>query len=182
MLEKYLKRHEYKYEGREDLDELTLLEFAKCWEVRGDSLRKRVRAAERAVRVFPWFNRNPENEEYEDFCRTKLMLHHPFDTLEDLTKVDPETGFSSYSYAFRQCAELHQHPRDPLDPLDGEDEEIDDDLEDADEHPDPGSQPAFAELAARTGRDDRGMDESNADLGTRTIDQMYESVVRLQRR
>ena len=115
-----------------------------------------------------------ENEEYEDFCRTKLMLHHPFDRPEDLTEVDPETGISSYSYAFRRCAELHQHPRDPLDRLDGEDEGIDDDLEDADEQPDPGSQPAFAELAARTGRDDRGMDEDNADLGTRPIDQMYD--------
>ena len=114
--------------------------------------------------------------------KISVELSSCFDTLEDLIEADPETGFSSYSYAFRQCAELHQHPRDPLDPLDGEYEEIDDDLEDADEHPDPGSQPAFAELAARTGRDDRGMDESNADLGTRTINQMYESVVRLQRR
>ena len=44
--------------GREDLHALTLLEFAKCWEVRGDSLRRRIRAAERAVNVFPRFDRN----------------------------------------------------------------------------------------------------------------------------
>ncbi|OXV12070.1 hypothetical protein Egran_00168, partial [Elaphomyces granulatus] len=101
MLDKYLKRHEYKYEGREDLGALTLLEFAKCWEVRGDTLRKRVRAAERAVMVFPRFDRDPEHDEYEDFCRTKLMLHHPFGSPEDLMEADPETGISSYSYAFR---------------------------------------------------------------------------------
>jgi hypothetical protein len=106
--------------------------------------------------------------------KISVELSSCFDTLEDLMEADPETGFSSYSYAFRQCAELHQHPRDPLDPLDGEYEEIDDDLEDADEHPGPGSRPAFAALAARTRRDDRGMDKSNADLGMRTIDQMYD--------
>ena len=52
-----LKRHEYKYEGREDLGAVTLLEFAKRWEVRGDSVRRRVRAAERVVGVSPRFNR-----------------------------------------------------------------------------------------------------------------------------
>jgi hypothetical protein len=52
-----LKRYEYKYEGREDLGAVTLLEFAKRWEVRGDSVRRRVRAAERVVGVFPRFNR-----------------------------------------------------------------------------------------------------------------------------
>lgn len=99
------------------------------------------------------------------------MLHHPFCSPEDLMEADPETGISSYSYAFRQCAEFHQHPRDPLDPLDGEDEGIDDDdLEDADEH----SKPTFAELAARTGRNDRGIGGYHADLGSRPIDEMYD--------
>ena len=124
--------------------------------------------------VFPRLNRDPEHDEYEDFCRTKFMLHHPFGSLEDLMETDPETGISSYSYAFRRCAEIHRHPRDPLDPLDGEDESIDDDLEDADEQPDPGSQPTFAELAARTGRNDRGIDGHHADLGARPIDEMYD--------
>jgi len=78
------------------------------------------------VMVFPRFDRDPEPDEYEDFCGTKLMLYR---SPEDLMEADPETGISSYSYAFRRCAELYQHPRDPLDPLDGEDEGIDDDLE-----------------------------------------------------
>jgi hypothetical protein len=88
-------------------------------------------------------------------------------------EANPKTGIS-YSYAFRRCTELHRHPRVPLDPLDGEDESIDDDLEDAGEQPDMGSQPTFAELAARTGRNDRGIDGHHADLGSRPIDEIYD--------
>jgi hypothetical protein len=83
MFEKCLGRHEYKYNGREDLNVLTPLDFNWCWEAQSDALR-RFRAAGYVVRVFLQFNRNPGHDEYEDFCWTRLMLYHPFDSPEEL--------------------------------------------------------------------------------------------------
>jgi hypothetical protein len=32
----------------------------------------------------PWFSPNPEDDRYEDFCWTKVVLHNPFRDLKAL--------------------------------------------------------------------------------------------------
>jgi hypothetical protein len=52
----------------------------------------------------------------EDYCRAKMMLHHPFVStkLEDLLQADDGTIFSSWQDAYKHCRLNHQHPFDPL--------------------------------------------------------------------
>ena len=50
--------------------------------------------------VFSRFNRDPEHGEYEDFCRSKLVLHYPLNGPEELVEADPETGVGSTALNF----------------------------------------------------------------------------------
>ena len=73
--------------------------------------RKRKEKTEVVLRVYPRFSPNPEDDHYEDFCRTKILLHHP---LRDLASIR-ENEDQSWSEIYAQCrASGHEHPRDKL--------------------------------------------------------------------
>jgi ATP-dependent DNA helicase PIF1 len=60
------------------------------------------------LRIFPRFSPDPENDNYDDFCRTKLILHHPFRNLDALQQ-------NSWTETFEQClADNHRHSKDTL--------------------------------------------------------------------
>lgn len=67
----------------------------------------------RVVNVFPRYDLNID---YKDYCRTKVMLHHPFRDIDgaDLRPMDGDL-MESWEDAFAYCQEhYHDHPRDPL--------------------------------------------------------------------
>lgn len=69
------------------------------------------------VRAYPRFSPDPDDDNYEDYCRTKVHLHHPFAQLDDaIRRPDPENNIS-WRQAYAACqtgGPHHVHPRDTL--------------------------------------------------------------------
>ena len=139
-------------------------------------VRRRPRALPRVLNLFPRYSRDPEGPEYEQYCRVKLMLHHPFSEPSELRMLD-EDGVFSYATAYRLCRAEHEHPRDPLDPLEVEDEgESESEFESERDEAEPEPQAAWTDLAARNGRHDAQLaDASDLEniLGKRPQDIAY---------
>jgi hypothetical protein len=63
------------------------------------------------LRVYPRFSPNPEDDHYEDYCRTKVILHHPFRDLNTIRDSDDQ----NWAENLAQCrAGGHIHPKDTL--------------------------------------------------------------------
>jgi hypothetical protein len=78
--------------------------------------------------VYPRFSPNPEDDRYDEFCRTKVLLHHPFRDLETIR----DTGDQPWAELFARCrASQHIHPKDTL--RCWEEENREEDVEDEDE-------------------------------------------------
>jgi hypothetical protein len=88
------------------------------------------------LRVYPRFSPNPEDDRYEDFCRTKIILHHPFRDLGAIRDNEDQPWAEVYA----QCrAAEHVHPQDTLRCWEDENKEGDEDEdEDDDVNPDVG--------------------------------------------
>ncbi len=69
----------------------------------------RSRATPRVINYFPRYPDDPALATYPDYCRVRLMLHHPFVDCADLLSVDGRV-YQSYVDDFRACVRLHQHP------------------------------------------------------------------------
>lgn len=151
--------------------DLTLFECLRAWDYR--LWKHRPRAKERIINYFPRYPDEPSAATYADYCRVKLMLHHPFTELSDLLTVDSQLH-GSYVEAFQACSELHSHPSDFY--VDPKDDDPDDD-EESDVEPDPeeDEHPAadFEMFARRRlGQDiDRVV---GTDLGDRILDRQYD--------
>lgn len=70
------------------------------------------RDATKAVsRVYPRFSPNPEDDHYDEYCRTKVILHHPFRDLNTIRDSDDQP----WAEIFAQCrGGGHIHPKDTL--------------------------------------------------------------------
>jgi hypothetical protein len=170
--------------GDGGLRDVTLWAFVRLWSVSGETVRRRPRAAPRMVNLYPRYFYRPTHATYEDFCRAKMMLHHPWLTREDVAamRASPTEGLEpTYAYAYQRC-QLNScyHARDPLDPLDGEENEDDIDAmteyeEDGHADEDLGMQQGFTVLAGRTGlHDASNVGEVETTLGKRDIDLTYD--------
>src|SRR5438045_8503460 len=71
------------------------------------------------INYYPRYLNDPKSLGYSDYCRVKLMLHHPFTDWPDLLSVKNET-YGSYIDAFQACKWLHIHPQDFYNDLEGE--------------------------------------------------------------
>ena len=132
---------------------------------------KRPRAPERVINYYPRYSSDPSSEAYNDYCRVRLMLHHPFTSLTDLFTVDG-CAYGSYGDAFSACRRLHTHPDDfYTDPVT---DEPDADSEDEDSVSDEDGPPADFEVLARRrpGRADLTCSFTD-DLGRRELDRVY---------
>ncbi|KAM4067942.1 ATP-dependent DNA helicase PIF1 [Hirsutella rhossiliensis] len=70
------------------------------------------RAPDRVLSYFPRYKALRGNEQYEDFCRVKLTLHHPHRDPQELKEVDG-TLFDTFSGAYDHCSAVHDvHPDD----------------------------------------------------------------------
>ena len=175
-LEKYTARTSYTTQPGVQIADISLFEFVREWIVEKLHVRRRPRALPRVLNLFPRYSRDPEGPEYEQYCRVKLMLHHPFSEPSELRMLD-EDGVFSYATAYRLCRAEHEHPRDPLDPLEVEDEgESESEFESERDEAEPEPQAAWTDLAARNGRHDAQLaDASDLEniLGKRPQDIAY---------
>jgi ATP-dependent DNA helicase PIF1 len=171
-------RDRVKDSNNEDLrGGVTLFDWIRCWD--WSKFHRRARALPRVINYFPRYSSDPESSSYEDYCRVKLMLHHPFEEWDDLLKVDGET-YESYIDAFHACGRQHTHPEDcytdPQDLNADSESETDDDDEDPQEEDGDTTAypPADFEVFARQ-RLEGEVDEVNPleGLGNRELDQSY---------
>jgi hypothetical protein len=122
------------------------------------------------INYYPRYSNDPDGPGYLDYCRVRLMLHHPFVDWTDLFSVDGQT-YGSYIDAFWACSRSHAHPQDfYTDPeaecSDPDDESEEDPLEDA-----TGNYPLadFELLARRRPQEDLPQGESLGGLGDREV-------------
>ncbi|SLM38641.1 P-loop containing nucleoside triphosphate hydrolase [Lasallia pustulata] len=123
----------------------------------------------------------PNGPGFEDYCRVKMMLHHPFSEPSEL-RMPNEVGEQTYVAAYRLCQLDHygQHDTDPLDVKAEEEAEPDEDFTPTQYESEPeeecGPQNPFVELAARRGGEgaDRYSQNNARDLGNRPEDLAYD--------
>jgi hypothetical protein len=94
--------------GAQELQNVTLFNWLQFWDWKTFTVRSR--APSRVIHYWPRYPADLEAAKYNDFCRVKLMLHHPFDHIEELLSVD--IVYSSYREAYTACCQHHSHPED----------------------------------------------------------------------
>ena len=136
----------------------------------------RPRASPRVINYFPRYLNDPKSPTYLDYCRVKLMLHHPFTDWADLLTGDNQT-YGSYIDAFQACKRLHTHPQDfytdlEAEHLDSDPDESDEELELGleDNHP----LADFEAFARRRPQEDFTHMDLLESLGAREMDRNYD--------
>ncbi|KAF5331234.1 hypothetical protein D9611_013064 [Ephemerocybe angulata] len=120
-----------RYMGRaENLENLSLHDMMTGYAWRKSEWRKRREKKEVILRVFPRYSPNPESPQYENYCRTKVVLHHPFRQLSDLRTDENQP----WAQVFARCrVEGHVHPKDTLRCWEHENRELEEEEDDEDE-------------------------------------------------
>lgn len=165
--------------GNPTLLTLPLYEWLRTWN--WSQWRVRPRAPPRVINYYPRYSSDPTTPSFTDYCRVKLMLHHPFTVETDLLTVD-SISYGSFTDAFTACRASHTHPQDfYTDPVRTDD----DDDSDVESQEDLGEieQPladfeAFARR--RPGRELELADPFDT-LGTREVDRAYDWAVHTDR-
>jgi ATP-dependent DNA helicase PIF1 len=168
-LQRYRDRLADTGNGNAALLDLSLFDCLRHWDWL--TWKVRPRASPRVINYYPRYSSAAESQTYSDFCRVKLMLHHPFVGWEDLLLVDGQV-YGSYIDAFRVCHRTHTHPQDfYTDPeaeySDSDDESDDDPQEQVDEHP----LADFEAFARRRPQEDFVYTDL---LGARVVDSSYD--------
>ena len=160
------KSPQQKYKERpETLEELTFLDFVRCWDVEKGGRYKERRNA-RVVSFFPEYDKNTE-----DFSRVKVMLSHPFRDVDELYVVDG-TRFESFRDAYECCKVVHAHGDDyygkemPSEPEPSQ--HIGDEM-DTEDNPEP-----WMDLAGELPEHGATRLEDPDDLGGRDLDRQYD--------
>ncbi len=121
-----------------ELEELSVQELFARYSWRNHGWRRRRDSTTVILRVYPRYSPNPEDPQYEQYCRTKVLLHHPFRSLQELTR--PGTPDEcSWEDLLAQChTEGHEHPGDTLRDLEKERQDnVQDEDDDEEIEPDP---------------------------------------------
>ena len=154
------------------LASVTLFDWLRAWNWKTWTVRPR--APLRVINYFPRYSSDPSSQAYDDYCRVRLMLHHPFERLADLLSLDG-SDYGSYTDAFRACRRLHAHPDDLYtDPAaDGQDTDSEDGESVSNESSD---EPLadFELFARRRPRNDDLTCSFTEDLGSRDLDRVYD--------
>jgi hypothetical protein len=167
----------YEAPDRSLLDNVSLLEWLRFYNFK--TCTKRPRAKSRCINYYPRYPKSPQAADYAEYCRVKILLHHPFydmPGLETLQVDDQPVG--SWEEAYRRCCDNHQHEDDFLDEPDEPDEPDDDeDLEEADQiQGDDGRVPEVGVAELLAGRNPRivSNEDPDQDLGIRPSDLAYD--------
>jgi ATP-dependent DNA helicase PIF1 len=161
--------------GAQELKSVTLFNWLQFWDWKTFTIR--TRAPSQVINYWPRYPADPEAATYNNFCCVKLMLHHPFNHIEELLLVN-NVVYSSYQEAYTACCRHHSHPEDyyadpetDLDELSNDDE----DEEDLEVEPKPEDERPLADFEAYAQRrpDDQGQLDGLGGLGTRHLDREY---------
>src|SRR5258706_6468557 len=99
-LRRYLDRLTDTKNGNAALPDLSLFDCLRSWDWL--TWKVRPRASRRVINYYPRYLNDSESPSYADYCRVRLILHHPFVSWTALLTVDcPDYG--SYIEAFRGC-------------------------------------------------------------------------------
>ena len=170
VLDRYKKRNMQD----ETLRNLTLLEFLRLYDHK--KYRPRPKASPRIISYFPYYKSIPASKQYEDYCRVKMMLHHPFLNVQDLAvEID---GKFSFAAAYEICKVSHRHEPDflheELDIEDKDETEQRDELESLSDRDETENIQDWELLAARNTYNDAGRFEDPDHLGERDLDRLYD--------
>ena len=174
------KRYKLRIEhanGGEHLRDVTLIDWLQHYNA--NKFQPLSKGKPRAVSFFPRYKSNPADDEYEDYCRVKMMLSHPFENVEDLLEVDGLQA-ETFQEAYELCCDNHTHRDDLYDELDVDDDEpepdADDEFEDVNQsQPTPPAPLADFETygLARPGNDLTRIEDGD-NLGERDSDREYD--------
>jgi hypothetical protein len=101
------KYEKYKERDPDEFENITLLEWMRRANKQGTAL-IRPSTPDYIVNYFPRYNANPNKGQFLDYCRCKLMLHHPFREVEELLTIDGVT-YDTYTEAYDACFSKHDH-------------------------------------------------------------------------
>jgi ATP-dependent DNA helicase PIF1 len=86
VLRRYQDRLTDTRHGNAALIDLSLFDCLRHWDWL--TWKVRPRASPRVINYYPRYLNYPESPAYSDYCRVRLMLHHPFVDWDDLLMVD----------------------------------------------------------------------------------------------
>jgi hypothetical protein len=110
-----------------EMESLSLQDVLTKYAWRQSKWCKKPSTTKTVLRVYPRFSPNPEDNQYDDYCRTKVILHHPFRDLNAIRNSDDQL----WAEIFAQCrAGGHIHPKDNLRCWEEENRPQDEDEED----------------------------------------------------
>jgi hypothetical protein len=172
ILQRYRDRLTDTANGNSALPDLSLFDCLRFWDWMTWKLRPR--ASPRVINYFPRYPNDSKSPTYSDYCRVKLMLHHPFTDWTDLLTGEGQT-YDSYVDAFRACRQLHTHPQDFYTDLeagfpDSDESEEELELGPEDDHP----LADFELFARRRPQEDFTRVDSSGGLGSREVDCQYD--------
>jgi hypothetical protein len=158
---------------RPEVVTVSLYTWLRAWD--WHAVCERPRAPLRVIHYFPRYPSNPDSDKYDDYCRVRLMLHHPFKHPTDLLTVDGH-DYESYPDAFYACRRLHTHPADSYTDVVADDPDAtESEYEDSDRGDDSNEPLADFEVFARRRPGDHDLTCSfSNDLGARDIDRTYD--------
>ena len=154
------------------LASVTLFDWLRAWNWPIWTVRPR--APLRVINYFPRYSSDPMSRAYEDYCRVRLMLHHPFERVTDLLSFE-RCDYGSYTDAFRACTRLHTHPDDfYTDPVANDQDTDSEDDESVCDESDNGPLADFEVFARRRPGNDDLTCSFTDNLGSRDLDRAYD--------
>jgi hypothetical protein len=123
-LQRYMKRPD-------ELENLSLHDVMQLYSWRVGTWRKTRKGTTVVVRTFPRLSPNPEDDRFEEYCRIKTLLHHPF---RDINAVQHRHDQRmTWEELFADCTVSHDHPKDTLRDWEDENRVVQGDNDDDDE-------------------------------------------------
>jgi hypothetical protein len=80
-----------------DMEDLSLQDVLTKYSWRKSMWKKRRDKMEVVLCVYPRFSPNPEDDRYDEFCRTKIILHHPFRELDAIRDDEDQPWAEIYA-------------------------------------------------------------------------------------
>jgi ATP-dependent DNA helicase PIF1 len=116
-----------RYEHRApDLESVTLLQIFRQYKWVNNGFVLMPRTKPRVVNVWPQYLPDKSDPAmYENWCRAKLQLHHPYRNIDDLQRLnDDDIGWSAaYELCVAQCATHDNDPLPTVEDLNNEDQD-----------------------------------------------------------
>jgi hypothetical protein len=111
--------------GGNHLLDVSLLDWLQLysWDKHTVRVKKSMtRGKPRVIYFFPKYKSTPTGNDYEEYCRVKLMLSHLFVDIEDLKVVDGRQA-ETFQEAYEMCSDNHTHRDDCYDDIEEDDDD-----------------------------------------------------------